>query len=178
MKTSDEKYDKLLKSLRSEPQLSDLSTIENRVMKRILFEESQVQKNHDFIGFLFGWIYITWIRRALSMASILLLGFFIWQQNSMMNQIEDLQTEIRKNNRIVTYNPSSEIERRRILLRISEEDQQDIIIREKDIISLIDSINNLNVRYRDLINLIDENPGLKKLVEDNIQKKFQSKTKL
>ncbi len=174
MKTTDEKYNRIIKVLRdSRPEVSDLNDIEDEVMKRISGKPEVVS---GFFDFFFGWIYVGWVRRSLVAASFALLGFFLWQQNNILNQIDDLNEKV-GNNKITTYNPSDAIEKRLILFRLSQERSGNMIVREEDLTRLLDSLNDLNIRYRDLLEMIDEYPGLKKIVEEN-QKKLQSRIKL
>ena len=45
----------------------------------------------DLIDFLFGWIYIGWVRRSLITASVFLVAVFVFPADSIiMRQINDL----------------------------------------------------------------------------------------
>jgi len=176
MKNEDEKYKRILRALRgSKPKVPEYYQIEDEVIRRISKKTDTVP---GFFDFLFGWIYIGWVRRSLVAASFALLGFFLWQQNNILNQIDDLNKLVGSNKMVTTYDPSDAIEKKQLLLRLSQEKSKNIIVSEEDLARLLDSINDLNVRYRDLLDLVDDYPEFKNMVEENLQKNFQSRIKL
>lgn len=173
---SDEKYQKVLKALRaSKPEVPWYDLLEEDILRQITTKKAT---SRGFLDFIFGWIYIGWVRRSLVAASIALLGFFIWQQNSILNQIDELGRQVNASKTVSPYNPSEVIGKKQLLLRLSQEKSRDIVVSEEDLERLVDSINNQNIKYRDLLDAIDDYPELKKQVEETLQKNFQTRIKL
>ena len=176
MNASDEKYERILQALRkSKPDVPWYELMEDEIMRRISRKHGA---SSGFFDFLFGWIYVSWVRRSLVAASFALLGFFLWQQNSILNQIDELGKQVRSNKTISPYDPSVSIEKKHMLLRLSQEKSGNIVVSQEDLSKLLDSINNLNIRYKDLLDAMDDYPVLKKQVEENLQKNFKSRIKL
>jgi hypothetical protein len=66
MKPENEKYNKVLNLLRvSEPTLDSTKEIEREVIKRITKINHFGLNFSEVIDFLFGWVYIGWVREAL-----------------------------------------------------------------------------------------------------------------
>lgn len=174
MKTDKEKYEKIVEALRkSTPELTRYSAIEETVINRI--SKNNYIAPTGIFAFLFGWIYIGWVRKGLIAASFALLGFFLYQQHNIMNQINDMSNRIRQNDRLIIYDPSAALETRQMLLKISRERTGGYYLSEKDLAKILDSLNHLNNRYRNLLDLIDDDPQLKKKVEEKLEKRLGSK---
>lgn len=177
MMADKEKYEKIIQALRqSKPEMTGYDIIEENVMKRIA--RSNETDRTGILDFLFGWIYIGWVRKSLITASFALLGFFIWQQHIIMNQINDLSSRLNENDRMMIYDRSASLEKRQKLLKLSREHSQGYYVSEEELTRLIDSINHLNIRYRTLIDMIDDDTLLKKKIEESIGKKLGSRIKL
>ena len=89
------KYEKVLEILRrTNPVMSNPDEIEEKVLNRILKKQKPEAELHDLIDFLFGWTYITWVRRSLITASVFLVIMFVFQQSIMMKQINHLSRQI------------------------------------------------------------------------------------
>jgi hypothetical protein len=167
------KYDKITAMLRkSVPDPGSLDGIENSIISRI----SQKQRSSGYFSnltdFLFGWVYISWVRRSLVAASFVLLAIFVWQQNYIMNQVEYLGKQI--NNRITKYDPSVALEKKLILYK----SRSQVMVPEEDLNRLLDSLKSTQNKYRDIMNLIDSDPILKRAVEEKLKKNMGSKFNL
>jgi hypothetical protein len=168
-----EKYDKLINMLRkAEPELESTEKIERAVMDRISRKEASGSIMSRLSELLFGWVYIGWVRRSLIAASFLLLVFFVWQQNSIMNQIDYLGKQI--DNRVTTYNPSGALEKKLIFFR----NRNRISIPGEDLDQLLDSLKDARLKYKEIMDLIEDDPALKKAVEDKLRKNLGSKYNL
>lgn len=180
MKTEKEKYEKIVDSLRkSTPELNQLDSLEEKIMRRIPNRDHKdVTGVTGLLDFLFGWIYIGWVRKTLIAASFALLGFFIWQQNSIINQINDLSDSIRENDRMIIYDPSAALEKRQMLLKYSRERSGGYYVPEEDLSKIIDSLKLLDIRYKNLLELINNDTLLKKRVEEKLEMKLGSRIKL
>ena len=74
MKAEKDKYDKLIETLRrSTPEMDQYNAVEDAVFQKIL-KKSDNQLT-GILDFLFGWIYIGWVRRSL-IASIVCTAWF------------------------------------------------------------------------------------------------------
>ncbi|MGE5406838.1 MAG: hypothetical protein ACM3NR_03910 [Methanosarcina sp.] len=168
-----EKYNKLMNLLRkSEPELDSKEMIERAIMERISRKYQSGSITSRVSEFLFGWIYIGWVRSSLIGASFMLLVFFVWQQNSIMNQIDYLGKQI--DNRVTTYNPSGALEKKLIFYR----NRDRISIPGEDMDQLLDSLKNATLKYKEIMDLIEDDPVLKKAVEEKLKKNLGSKFNL
>jgi hypothetical protein len=181
MKPESEKYNKVLNVLRkSKPVLSSTEDIEREVIKKISEVHQSDVVLSDIIDFLFGWVYIGWVRRSLIAASIVLVLIFIYQQGIILKQINSLssQTIIIDGENLNT--PSDMIEKRLMMYKIDGRrfSSKSITISAKQMEQLLESVNEMQVQYKDLLNLIEEDPELKKLVEKKLIENNRIKIKL
>lgn len=180
MKTENEKYYKVLKALsKSKPVLDSTEEIENAVLDRINAVSRSGITMDDVLDFLFGWVYIGWVRRSLITASVLLVMAFIYQQRIILQRIELLSRQT-----ILTgesdFIPSDDLEKSMAIYKLTGRrlPTQKITLTEKQLRQLLDSVNEIQVKYRDLLKLIEEDPELKQYVEKKLLENNQVKTKL
>jgi hypothetical protein len=180
MKAQEEKdYRKLVEALRkSEPDTGSTSGIEMAVMEAIAQKKAKLTTGERISEFLFGWMDVPWVRRSLIAASFALLGFFVWQQNDIIRQINDLNLSLKNNNRMIRYDPSAAMEKRQSLIRFSRDRSRGYYVQEEDLLRLVDSLNLMNIRYRKLMEILNDNPELKKNVEEQFDKNMQPRIKL
>jgi hypothetical protein len=176
-----EKYIKVLNILRkSKPVLISTDDIETEVIRRI----SRVQQSKfilsDVIDFLFGWVYIGWVRRSLIAASIVLVLVFVYQQSVILKQINFLsrQTIVIDGETASTF--ADEIEKEIMIYKLTGRrfPSQSITISEKQMKQLLESVNELQVKYNDLKDLIEDDPDLKKLIEEKLIENSRTKINL
>ncbi len=175
------KYKKVLEILRnSKPVLNSTEDIENEVIKRILKVNKHGLNLLNIIDFLFGWVYIGWIRNGLITASVLLVMFFIWQQSIILNRIDFLSRQTIIENAETISNPASEVERGIMMYKITGRrlPSHNLTISEKQMNQLLDSVYELQVKYKDLIKLIEDDPELKSSIEKKLKDHNQQKTKI
>jgi hypothetical protein len=176
-----EKYKKVLDILRnSKPVLNSTDEIENEVIKRISKVKVQEPAFLNLIDFLFGWVYIGWVRNSLITASVFLVIFFIWQQSIILNRIDLLTRQTVFENTEFVSNPASEFKRGKMMYKITGHKLQshDLTISEKQMNQLLDSVYELQVKYKDLIKLIEDDPELKSSIEKKLKEHNQPKTKI
>jgi hypothetical protein len=181
MKPESEKYNKVLNILRnSNPILKSTKDIEKEVIKRISMSKQPGCNLTDVIDFLFGWVYIGWVRRSLVTASVFLVLVFVWQQGVMLKQINFLSRQIIVTGGETVNSPARQVEK--LLMRYKSSGRsfpsQSITISEKQMKELLDSVNDLKIKYKDLMNLIEEDPELKKYIENKLIENNRSKIKL
>lgn len=176
-----DKYNKVLNILKnSKPVLNSNEDIENEVIKRIS-KVSQAKLNpSDFFDFLFGWVYISWVRRSLITASVLLVIVFVWQQSIILKQIDFLSKQTIITNEENIFSPDDAIEKGIMMYKLSGRrfPLRNITIPEKQMNQLLDSVYDLQVKYKDLIKLIDNDPELKSSIEKKLKEHNQQKTKI
>ena len=178
MTTENDKYKKMMKILRnSKPDLNQPEEIENEVIRKIHFENQKSGRVSDFIESLFGWVYIGWVRRSLIGAAVILVAVFVYQQAFIFKQVKNISKQV-----VITGNEtapvfSSVLDKRLTLYKISTRLSPggEINISESQLEELLDSYNDLQVKYKDLIRIIEENPELEKYFENklNQEKKYK-----
>jgi hypothetical protein len=178
MEAEKDPYRKVIEILRdSRPDLIGLEEIENEVISRIRHKKHQDLRFSDLFDSLFGWVYFGWIRRSLIGAAVILFAFFIYQQAFILKQVNIIskQVVIKGNESI----PASayEFDKKLTLYKISARlsGDREIQISESQLKELLDSYENLQVKYKDLIRIIEENPELKKYFENKLDKERKNK---
>jgi hypothetical protein len=181
MKMESEKYNKLIKVLRnSKPVLDSTEDIKNEVLSAISKTDKSMIHFSEVIDFLFGWIYIGWVRRGLVTLSVILVLVFIWQQGVIIKQINYLNNQTIITDKVNTFGTTELLEKRILMYKLSGRKfpSGTISVSEKQMNQLLDSVNDLKVKYKDLIKLIEEDPELKKYIADKLTKNNQLKVKL
>jgi hypothetical protein len=181
MKPENQKYNEIVNLLRkSKPVLSSPEDIENGVIKRISRLNHQRLKLSEAADFLFGWVYIGWVRRSLITASIALLLFFIYQQGMILKRIDVLssQTVVSDKDNLMTN--SEKLDKLLMVYRNSgvRFSSKTITISESQIKELIESLSDLQIKYRDLENLLVVDPELKSLIEKKMIENNRTKINL
>ncbi|MCX6321559.1 MAG: hypothetical protein NTX93_07130 [Bacteroidia bacterium] len=176
-----EKYIKVLNILRkSKPVLGSTDNIEKEVIKRIARVHQSRLNLSEVIDFLFGWVYIGWVRRSLITASIVLVLVFVYQQSIILKRIDFLsrQTVVIDRENVSTH--EDEIEKKLLIYKNSGRrfSSKTITISEKQMKELLESVNELQIKYKDLENLIEEDPELKKLIEKKLIENNRTKINL
>jgi hypothetical protein len=176
-----EKYNKVLNILRkSKPVLNSTEDIEREVLRRI----SKIHQSEfiisDIIDFLFGWIYIGWVRKTLVTASVVLVIVFVYQQGIILKQINYLSRQTIVIDGETASPPAYEIDKLIMTYKLSGRrfPSQSITISDKQMKQLLESVNELQVKYNDLKNLIEDDPELKKLIEKKLIENSRTKINL
>jgi len=169
MKTDDEKYKKLIDLLKaSRPSLENPTEIEREVIRRVSSERSLNTLLTGIIDFLFGWVYIGWIRRSLIVASFVLVVIFIYQQAAILKKIDFLSRQTI----IVNHNQTQPDDFEKLLTEYRNSGRRfsskSYTFSEKQLKELLDSVNEMQLKFRDLENMINEDPELKKLIEKKL----------
>lgn len=175
MESEDNNYSRIINILRqSRPELRAIHELENEVITRIEKHNrrSWISNTADLF---FGWTYIRWVRRSLIVCSLLLVSFFVWQQKMILNEMHLLRTQIMIQNRETTYDPSVILEKKLMIYRITD---QNSALQIREIQQVIDSINSMQIKYRNIIDLIEEDPVLKKRIEQKMKEINRIKTKI
>ena len=181
MKPESEKYNRIINLLKeSKPVPGSLEDIEKEVIKRISGTQNAGLNLSQIVDFLFGWVYIRWVRRSLITAAVALVLIFVYQQAIILKRIDFISRQTIITDRENTLSPSDEIEK--ILMSYKNTGRifpaKSITISEKQMMELIEAVNELQVKYKDLENLIESDPELKKMIEKKLIESTYSKIKL
>jgi hypothetical protein len=181
MVQENEKYDKVLDLLRkSSPLLGSSEDIEIEVIKKIKSAPNSGAILTEAFDFLFGWIYIGWVRRCLIVASIALVLVFAYQQAIILRRIDYLSSQTIISGKENTKTHEEEIEKMLVILRNTGRSfpSNNITISEKQVRELLDALNELQLKYKDLENLIDGDPELKKMIQKKLIENNRTKINL
>jgi CHASE3 domain sensor protein len=181
MKTENEKFDKVLDLLRkSKPLVDSSDDIEREVIKRITRISQSGLYFSEPIDFLFRWIYIRWVRRSLITASIVLVMVFVYQQRIILKRIEVVSRQTVVVNKENNSLPAEEIEKLLMIYRNTGRrfPSKTITISESQLKKLLESVNELQIKYKDLENLIEGDPELEKLIEKKLNENNNIKINL
>jgi len=172
------KYERITEVLRrSEPQLPDPVLFEEKVMGMI--REKKTHPGFPVLDCLFGWVYIGWIRNVLVTASFLLITVFAFQQSMILKRIGTLEKQVVYPG-VLTDNIKASLDNvRNVLCSYPVKGPVTALkIPEKEMKKIFESLNELQSRYRELIILINENPELKKYIEDRLNENERKKFNL
>ncbi|MCU0363620.1 MAG: hypothetical protein MUD02_00990 [Bacteroidales bacterium] len=184
MEKGADNYRKVLELLKSsKPRHKNPDILEEKIMESIRMSKAGTAVSQSFTGFLFGWTRIVWIRRALSATAVLLILFLAFQQSVIIKQINTLNQRLVPGNLgNASYGNAGRIEL--LLYRLSASGNQYVSsdITGEKIDQLIESFEQMNSKYRELLKLIDEDPELKRLIEQKLdarkEKELPEKIKL
>jgi hypothetical protein len=171
MKPESEKYQKIVNLLReSKPVLDSTEDIEREVIKRISRTNLYRSYFSMAVDFLFSWVYIGWVRRALITASVLLVLIFVFQQGVILKRIDVLSRQTVLIDREKGSTQVDNIDKLLLEYRNSGRrfPSKTITISEKQMQELLESVDELKLKYKDLENIIESDPELKKIIENKL----------
>lgn len=181
MEKEERKYERVIKILKdSKPVLSNPGDIEENVIRRIQKPVKNEQKEFDFFDYLFGWVYIGWIRTGLVAASVLIISVFAYQQSLILKRINTLEKQtIISGNQFVT-GMLDDSEEKLMLYKLTGRKLSSgrITISDRQVKQLMNSYNDLQEKYKDLKKLIEDDPELKQLLEKKLSEKNKKKFNL
>lgn len=181
MVKEEEKYEKVISIIRkSKPVIKNTDDIEERVLNEVKGTQRKERVNFNIFDFLFGWVFIDWARKSLVTISFVLVGFFIYQQSLILKRINMLENQTIKGEsqfiRIspVNYDDPSEL-RKVTLFRLKT---GRIPLNSKQVDELLDSYDELEHKYKDLIRIIENDPELKKTIDEKLSERNKRKLNL
>ena len=171
MKPESEKYQKILNLLKeSRPELGSTDDIEKAVIGRISKVNYPGSYFSETVDFLFSWVYIGWVRRALISASVILVLIFVLQQGVILKRIDMLSRQTILNNSEKVSPRIDEIDK--LLTEYKNWGRKfpskTITISEKQMQELLESVNELKLKYKDLENIINSDPELQKMIQKKL----------
>ena len=165
-------YDKLVRILRnSKPDLVCTEIIENEVVRRILGQKQRNGSFSELVDTLFGWVYIGWVRRSLIGLSVVLVAVFAYQQAFIFRQVKNIGKQVVIIGSESSAVSSSALDKRLTLYKMSARLSTDAESRisESLLEELLDSYNELQVKYKDLLRIIEGDPELKSYIEKRLK---------
>lgn len=180
MNNDETKYRKMLDVLKkSKPSLSSIHEIEVNVLDLIMQKDKKKKRSVIWLNFIFGWVYVRWVRTALVTASILLIVVFAYQQTIILRSINSLGNRMIyvENQENISTGSESDIA---VFYRLSGRKlpSHGITISEKQMDQIINSYNELEGKYRDLVKLIEEDPELRNYIEKKLSEENREKLNL
>ena len=181
MATEGKKYDRVLNILRkSKPELTGLDNIEEAVLHEIQQSGNKKQEGFNLFDYLFGWVYIGWVRNALVTVSVFFIALFIYQQSLILKRISLLENQTIITGSQFVSSPSADLEykllQNNLLLRKLNTGK--VTITKRQLEKFMDSYDNLEQKYEDLIRIIDDDPELKQMLEKKLNEKNKKKFNL
>lgn len=180
MNQESENFKKVVDILRnSKPKLKSTVDIEREVIRRIQKNNPLITAIRESIEFIFGWVYIGWVRRSLITLSVALVLIFVYQQGTILKRIDILSRQVVIKNNTNNSISAEEIEKLLTIYKSSGKlPSKSIDFSEKQINELIQSLDELRIKYKDLEELIDNDPELKKMIEKKLIENNRSKFNL
>jgi hypothetical protein len=176
-----ERYEKLIRILkRSVPEISDPDGFYDNIFRRIQKDRTEISFRERVYEFVFGWVYIGWMRRIMVTAALAIVVFLGIEQAITIKRINNLSGQIYVNNGSVRTTLPEDFSNKMRLIRLygSKAAESKIPVSEKDIDRFIESVNDLQTRYKDVLEIINSDPELKKYYEEKINKTSQAKPKM
>jgi len=177
MASEEEKYNRILNVLRkSEPHLTDANEIEEAVMSQIQKKRDRKTETHTVFDYLFGWVYISWIRKGLIAASFLIIGLFAFQQTLILKRVNMLERQAILSESQFSSGASADLQEKMLLYKLTgRKSIEKITISERQLNRLMKSYDDLETRYRDLLKLIEDDPVLKQYFNKKLSEKNKRK---
>lgn len=177
---SDNKYDRVVEMLRkSEPVMKDPEGFSERVIQKLRREKERPAFLERLSNYLFGWVYVGWIRQSLITVSFVVLLIFVYQQAVILKRINSIDRQaIFSVSQLIPDNP--ERPESRFLFKKAEYNipvtSGKLTGRQVD--ELIDSFIELKGKYKEILKMIEEDPILKNYVEKKLSQKERKKLNL
>jgi len=175
------KYNSVIKILRrSKPVMTGTDKIEERVLNEIQLPRKKQVEGFTLFDYLFGWVYIGWIRKSLITVSFSLIALFIYQQLLILKRIDMLESQTSaaggqfvRMNQADPYNIITTDNLARLRLKTGR-----MAFDKRQLEEMMNSYNEIEHKYKDLIRIIEDDPELKKLLEEKLSENNKKKFNL
>jgi hypothetical protein len=178
MMETNEKYEKITEIMRkSQPRLPFPEIFEEKVMEKI--REKKSRAPYPILDCLFGWAFIGWVRNGLVTISFLLVLLFAFQQTIILRRINSIEKKALYAEPVAGTIKSSLLDMKSSLVNFSlKQPLETQKITEKDMRQIYESLNEIQSKYKELILLINENPELKRYINDKLSENEKKKFNL
>jgi hypothetical protein len=181
MDQEQEKFDNVMKVLRrSQPDMGDIEQFSEKVMRKIRQERTRVSLPELIYEFIFGWVYVGWMRRAMVTASICLMLFFGYQQTVTLKRIESLSLRSVIDADLMKTGMNSTLPDRWKPYTIfgNRTNEGRMEIPENKLDKFIESVNKFQEQNEEIFRLIESDPKSKEYVYERLNKNVSVKTKI
>jgi hypothetical protein len=182
MDQEQEKYDKVVNMLRrSHPYTGDSKQFTEKVIRRISQERTSVSVSDFVYEFIFGWVFIGWMRRSMVTAAICLMLFFGYQQAVLMRKVDTLSSmsvvdgNVQQTGTVTV--PDARVKIYTLFGKRAFERRMEMS-EKKELDKFIESVNDLRMQYKNVLRMIETDPQLKKYVDDRLKKEETVKPKI
>jgi hypothetical protein len=164
-------YKELVEQLKAaRPEIGDSEALADRVLAQIRKEQSEMKIPEMIQAYVFGWVDVGWVRRTLVTAATLLVAVFVWQQAVILQRIDKLTAQREENRMYLSTGLPGKESGKLMNYGISAKDLKGKYrhYSEQDIDEMVKSFSKLQNRYSDLLYMIDNDPELRKMVEQKL----------
>lgn len=171
------KYENVMKVLRrSRPDPGDPEQLSEKVMSQIQKQRRSVSVTEIISEFLFGWVYIGWMRRSMLTAAICLMLFFGYQQTILMRKVDALSSMSLVEGNVQQASGMTGLDARvkiyTLFGRKTFERKMEMA-KKKELDKFIESVNDLQEQYKDIFRMIESDPQAKKYIDEHLRKTGQ-----
>ena len=173
MEQAEKKYGEVIGFLRrSKPGIRHPEIMTEKILDKIGNQKNRTGFLESIGNFVFGWVYIGWVRKGMIAFSTIILLLFIYQQSVIIRRINSIDRQVVtagiSSSQVVRENidPGNLLKRIEFLMPAAEKE-----LSQKNVDALIESLSDLQVKYRDILKLIQEDPELRKYFEKRLNEK-------
>jgi|WetSurMetagenome_2_1015567.scaffolds.fasta_scaffold52580_4 hypothetical protein len=166
------KYDDLIRLIqKNRPEMKHPDIVAEKIMDELQKGKSESAIKDIILEFLFGWIYIGWVRKSMIIAAAFFVLLFGYQQAVILRRINELSAQRINDGTLFMRGTERSLSERAGLFRLSGRDfaGKRTSVSKKDIDEMIKSINTLQIKYQDLIDQIKDDPELKEYIEKRMR---------
>lgn len=172
-----EKYENVMKVLRrSRPDPGDPEQLSEKVIRQIQKQRKPVSVTEIISEFIFGWVYIGWMRRSMVTAAICLILFFGYQQVMLMRKVDALSSMSLVEGNVQKAGALTGLEARAKIYALFGRktfERKMEMAKKKELDKFIESVNDLQEQYKDVFRMIETDPEAKKYIDESLRKKEQ-----
>jgi hypothetical protein len=181
MDEEQERFENVIKLLRmSQPEMGDAEKFSEKVIGKIRQERTRVSVTELIYEFIFGWVYVGWMRRAMVTSAICMMLYIGYQQTVTLKRIETLSLRSVVDVDLMKTGMNSTIPDRwkpyAIFGKRTNGGRMEIT--EKRLDKFIESFNEFQKQNEEIFRLIETDPKSKEYVEERLYKKGSAKNKI
>jgi hypothetical protein len=172
MENENGKYNDLIRLIqKNKPEMKHPDIVTEKIMDELRKGKSGFEIKDTIIEFLFGWIYIGWVRKSMVIAAAFFVLLFGYQQAVILRKINELSGQHINDGKLFLKGSESGFPERAGLFRLSGRGLagKKTSVSKEDIDEMIKSINSLQIKYQDLIDQIKDDPELKEYIENRMK---------
>jgi hypothetical protein len=177
MRTEDDVYTKVVSGMgeyHTGPAHPEI--LSSKILDRVANQSSRKHPFYLVTALLFGWTSVAWVRRSMTLAAVLLIALFAYQQYEIVRSIQDLNARLSENVTGIEVKPAaSGGEYANLLLMGGRFTSKDSIrVSVNDIQKLMESYEELRETNRRIYLLLQNNPDLLSRIEKEFGQTLES----